>query len=213
MPMGNNSDDFFDFFDIRNNGELQEKTHIPDGKGGYQDVVWKGGFLEDFEFGWNVETTYGIYRQRIEPLLALAEQQEPRSTAAQALLSSAIVLAVSGLETLICTVGKLKKAPDQSIQEHIKIVEKAEGYKPIDLKDVAPLGRMFSARHAIIHRGWRLTKSLQKQIDKRAPMQKELIFGVAQVRRVIEAADRFATSVKGCFPELPPLEDSEQEVK
>ncbi|WP_437618570.1 hypothetical protein [Sorangium sp. So ce1151] len=201
---------FFDFFDIRNNGEiipptkLEYKVTSGDGKEEVknQTVRWGHGFVESFESGWSQETTYELYRARIEELLRLASEHSDNDVAVQALLASAIVLTVSGLETLVCAAAKLKQAPRQGIDEFIGSVSGLKGYVAMNKKDRMPLQRMFDARHAIVHYGWRITTDLQGSIDGRSSSGEELLLNVQNVRKVIEAADRFASCVAPCFPSL-----------
>ncbi|WP_437688449.1 hypothetical protein [Sorangium sp. So ce176] len=203
---------FFDFFNIRNNGELlpNEKLEykVPSGDGKeevkIQTVRWRHGFSDGFEFGWSKDTTYNLYRARVEELLRLASEQNNSADAVQALLASAIVLTVSGLEALVCAAAKLRDKPRQSIDEFIRVASGLEGYMEIDRKDRMPLQRMFDVRHAIVHYGWRVTDDLRGSIDSRCSSGEELLFDVDNVRKVIEAADRFASCVAPCFPSLEP---------
>lgn len=216
---------YFDFFDIRDNGALPPVTRISDGKGSMQTVTWRGGCFEGFEYGWSKETTYDLYRSRISALLKMAEQHENDSEECQALLTTAIVLTISALEVLVRNAIPRKKKNDekekeaveggleegkkrggretdfirQDVGEFVRLVERLDGYKPIDPKDRAPLDRLFDVRHCIIHNGWRVTHDLQAKVDSRMRLQEELFFHVDGVRKVIAAADRFADCVADCY--------------
>lgn len=218
---------YFNFFDIRENGALLPVSRIPDGRGSMQTVTWRGGFFEGFEYGWSKETTYDLYRRRISALLEMAERHDNDSEECQALLTSAIVLTISALEVLVRNAiprkeksgekekeepgGNLEEADEeggretdfirQDIGEFVRLVEKLEGYKPIDPKDRAPLDRLFDVRHCIIHNGWRVSRHLQAKVDRRMMLQEELLFHIDGVRAVIEAADRFADCVAECYGE------------
>lgn len=201
-----NITEFFDFFHIRHYGNPPEALTVELSNGEQARGRLIPGVLEDFSFGWSVETTYGIYRARSEALLDAADKQEATSTLCQALLSCVVVLTVSGLETLVvaaaaaAAAGSPVKRPTQSIDEFIRIVEGLDGYKPIESKDRAPLGRLFDVRHAIVHYGWRVTSKLQGRVDHRVPVQKEVFLDPGNVRKVLQVADRFAEGVRGCFP-------------
>lgn len=227
---------YFDFFNVRENGALQPSTRVPDGKGSMQTVRWRGGFFESYDYGWSKETTYDPYRKRISALLKLAEQHDDDSGECQALLSSAIVLTISALEVLVRHALPRKRRNDkkekdetpgkpeegekrdaretdfirQEIGEFVRLVEKLDGYRPIDPRDRMPLDRLFDVRHSIIHNGWRVTRDLQAKVDSRLMLQEELFFHIDEVRRVIEAADRFADCVAGCYHSADPIPIPEQ---
>ncbi|MDD5308748.1 MAG: hypothetical protein PHU25_15630 [Deltaproteobacteria bacterium] len=197
MMSNGESKQCFDFFAASLNGEPPEEIHIATPNGHGRTHTLREGLEEDFGFGWNTETTYGLYRGRAESLLMLAGRSDIDEEAVQALLASVIVFVASGLEALVRTAAKVRQVDD-----FIRLVEDVAGYVPIDPRDHAPLGRLFQIRHAIVHNGWRVTKKIQGQVSGRMPRGKELHFGYDEVRAVVEAADRFAKCVAPCFPNL-----------
>jgi hypothetical protein len=204
---------FYDFFDVANNGTLPEICQStwtlvsPDSNAdpiieATSTYSLGNAFLEDFEYGWTKETTYDLYRHRIDALLVVAEAHDPMSKIFQALMCAALVFTVSGLETLVRTAAKLPRTTSlrQEIGAFISAVEKLQGYLPVAESDRAPLARLFEVRHAIVHEGWRWTADLKKMNDRRSPDTTELLFDLDGVRRIIAAADRFANGIAPIFP-------------
>ena len=190
---------YFDFFNVKKVGKPKEKMQIKGTNGEAFSCWFECGLIEDFNWGWNKETTYDLYRKRIDALLELAEQHADESDACQALVASALVFAVAGLESLVLAVSKEGKRPNQSIDEFFRKVETIPGYKKLDAKDNTALSILFQVRHAIVHCGLKMTPKLHGKIKRRAPVGENLMFEKEKALEVIKAADRFALCIEQCF--------------
>lgn len=197
--MSKKDNKFFDFFDVKKVGKPNEKVKIKSANGETRTYWFECGFIEDFSWGWNKETTYDLYRKRIDALLELAEQHEDESDTCQALLASALVFAVAGLESLVRAVSKKGKRPNQSSDEFFWKVEANPEYQKLDTKDKTALSKLFQVRHAVVHCGLKMTPKLNGKINRRAPVGEDLMFESEKVLEVINAADRFALRIAQCF--------------
>ncbi len=188
---------------------------------------WKIGMLEDFGFGWNKETTYDGPRNQALSLLdhsktcSTAEDQ-------QALLQCSVILLTSGLESFFQFVASHHRTPSphrktsaakrslktpkqkartrkneqpslrQSFGDYERIAKRYSNYKEINGRDRTAITRMFLVRHAIVHHGGRITKTLRKNLNGNVYRSETISLDAPNIAKVIEATDRFVESVCLC---------------
>lgn len=162
----------------------------------------KESFIEDFEFGWNRQTTFDPVRADVLALLQLAEKQP--ATVQQVCLRAAVAMLVSGVESFACVALNSKHPPRQSLKAYNTALKEAiPDYMPPQGHQAMAVDRLFKARHAVVHNGSRATQKVAA--TTRVAHNSPLVFDAADLRKVLEHVVQFVTGIDNLIPNSDPL--------
>lgn len=173
------------------------KTRVHD-RDTRRTVVFGDGFVEDFEFGWSLETTLDPLCDDARRLLELAGSSND-----QACIRAAIVNLVCGLEAYIAVA--LGSPPSQNLPAYNQALRAEFGarYVPPEGRSAKALARLFMVRHAIIHRGSRATEDVASATN--ITRNSLLEFEAGEVEEVIGVVKAYAASIQTLRPNVDPI--------